>query len=378
MPDPAGSTHKDTVLAARRSGRDPRPALLRLLVARYISGRGHSAAERQRFSDLAIRLFDVVDLPTAKRAATELATAPELPYSLALHLARGPIAIAAPVLRLSSALDEVTLMALTDTTTPDHAAAMSARREVSPLLAKKLAAVLHASRGLAMPRRERSSAPALPEPDLPALDFPAADVPAPDLVTSDLAPLAPPVEAVPFHATPSGFRAASAMQRAILFDQLALLPPLPMGARLPRAGEALLEKMELAAMRHQPDLLASLLEKALGVSAETAVGIFSDDSGEALVVVGRALGIPFDTVARLIFVLNPSLGRSVTRVFALADLHERLSEMSAQHLLAAWRGGRRAPALRMEELPSMRSFGQKRRRSEAPASETGERNRRGG
>ncbi len=147
MPDPAGSIHKDTVLAARRNGRDPRPALLRLLVARYIAGRGHSAAERQRFADLAMRLFDVVDLPTAKRAATELATAPELPYALALHLARGPIAIAAPVLRLSPALDEVTLMALADTTSPDHAAAISARREVSPLLAKKLAAVLHEARG---------------------------------------------------------------------------------------------------------------------------------------------------------------------------------------------------------------------------------------
>jgi hypothetical protein len=84
-------------------------------------------------------------------------------------------------------------------------------------------------------------------------------------------------------------------------------------------------------------------------------------------------------MARLIFLLNPTLGRSVTRVFALADLHERLSEMSAQHLIAAWRGGaRRAPALRMEELPAMRSFGQKRRRSETPASETSERNRRGG
>lgn len=374
--------HKETVLAARRAGRDPRPALLRLLVARYIAGRGHSAAERQRFSDLAVRLFEVVDLPTAKRAATELATAPELPYALALHLARAPIAIAAPVLRLSPALDEVTLMALADTTSPDHAAAIASRREVSPLLAKKLAAVLHEARreglarteGLARaeasPRRAPSIAMALPEPGLPK----------PEVLPAESAPAAaPPVEVAPFHATPAGFSAATAMQRAALFDQLALLPPLPMSARLPRAGEALLEKLELAAMRHQPELLGSLLERALGVSAETAAGIFKDDSGEALVVAGRALGIPFDTVARLIFLLNPVLGRSVTRVFALADLHERLSEMSAQHLLAAWRGGpRRAPALRMEELPAMRSFGQKRRRSESMAGETSERSRRDG
>ena len=374
MSDPAGSLHKDTVLAARRNGRDPRPALLRLLVARYIAGRGHSAAERQRFADLAMRLFDVVDLPTAKRAATELATAPELPYALALHLARGPIAIAAPVLRLSPALDEVSLMALADTTSPDHAAAISARREVSPLLAKKLAAVLHEARGemrsLPQPRIEMA------EPPAPAEIVP--EVVAPSTVPAPPAP-APLVEAAPFHATPAGFRAATAMQRAILFDQIALLPPLPMSARLPRAGEATLGKLELAAMRHQPAVLGALLEKALGVSADAAAGILGDDSGEALVVTGRALGIPFDTMARLIFLINPTLGRSVTRVFALADLHERLSEMSAQHLIAAWRGGaRRAPALRMEELPAMRSFGQKRRRSETPANEANDRNRRGG
>jgi hypothetical protein len=374
MSDPAGSLHKDTVLAARRNGRDPRPALLRLLVARYIAGRGHSTAERQRFADLAMRLFEVVDLPTAKRAATELATAPELPYALALHLARGPITIAAPVLRLSPALDDVTLMALADTTSPDHAAAISARREVSPLLAKKLAAVLHEARGeirsVPQPRIKMAEPPAPAEivPEVVAKPLSTSPVPAPPSP-------APPVEAAPFHATPAGFRAATAMQRAILFDQIALLPPLPMSARLPRAGEATLEKLELAAMRHQPAVLGALLEKTLGVSADAAAGILGDDSGEALVVTGRALGIPFDTMARLIFLIHPTLGRSVTRVFALADLHERLGEMSAQHLIAAWRGG---PALRMEELPAMRSFGQKRRRSEAPTNEANDRNRRGG
>jgi hypothetical protein len=188
-----------------------------------------------------------------------------------------------------------------------------------------------------------------------------------------------PIEHAPFYATPAGFRQASAQQRAALFGQLALLPPLPMGVRPPRAGEALLEKLELAAMRHQPEALNALLERALGVPAEAAGAILADEGGEALVVAGRALGMPFDTLGRLIFLINPTLGRSVTRVFGLADLFERLSETSAQHLVAAWRGGaRRAPALRMEELPSMRSFGQKRRRSDAAANEAGERGRRGG
>lgn len=362
MPDPTGSIHKDAVLAARRAGGDPRPALLRLLVARYTARRGHSAAEQQRFAGLAIRLLGVVDPATARRVVSELSTAPELPYTLALHLARGPIALAAPVLRFSPVLDDVTLMALLDTTSPAHAAAMSARREVSSLLAKKLASVLHEARGTSSAGERPAGTDALP---------------------ADVAPGARTGAGLPFHATPAGFSAATARQRAELFDQLALLPALPMGARLPRAADAMVGKLELAAMRHQPDVLATLLAKMLGVQAETAAALLRDESGEALVVAGRALGMAFDSVGRLILLVHPALGRSVTRVFGLAELFEHLGEMSAQHLVAAWRGGpwnagaRRAQTARPEEMPSMRGFGQTRRRTDGALSETGERNRRG-
>lgn len=457
MRNPIGSIHRDAVLAARREGRDPRPALLRLLVARHLAAPMPSKIEQARFATLAIRLFDAVDLATARRAVAELATSGKTPLALALHLARGPIATAGPILRFSPALDEATLLSLAASSSPAHVAAISARREVSSRLAKSLASALHEARdnpakndrvndnrvedhpakdgpSLAVPTPGDAAivaapagapvpndpapailrdvpetvGPSMPQPsaappavevvaievsaaaasetpaleahalEAPAVEAPAAEAPAVESPAAE-AP-AEPATADPrtgwIPAAGDAFFVATAEQRGALFDRLGTFPPLPLGARIPPASVSMLDRLEQAALRHQPAVFATLLEKALGVDERIARSIVSDTDGEAVIVACRAIGMPFETVARVLFFLNPEIGQSVARVFGLAHLFEALPEASAQHLVATWRGtGRRAGARGEEAAPSMRSFAQPRRSGASTAGEQSERRR---
>jgi len=420
------SNPRELVENARRRGIDPRPGLLRLLVRRYLAAAEHSPAEQRRFATLVPRLVDAADRSTAIWAANALAGHAELPYEVAVHLARGPIEVAEPVLRHSPVLDDVSLLILAETMSPAHAAAIASRREVSPDLAKGIAAAMHEAleslaaesaaqaAASAPPAREENVAPSIAderdaEPDvfdepeyapeagdfvpekptyaaasgltpgddlaallarelsppiampaalLPEPAMPAAPVPA-DTTSEPPAPSQPPSLAA---LAPTNFLTAPSLARAAILDRLITLPPLPMAERIRPADAATIDRLEQAALRHQPAVFASELEQALAIAPETASAIVTDASGEALVVACRVLGVPFEVVSRILIFLNPAIGHSVAQVFALASLFEALPEASAQHLAAAWRTeAPRRHRVRSEDIPSMRSFGEPRR-----------------
>ncbi|MFK8252261.1 DUF2336 domain-containing protein [Ancylobacter terrae] len=334
-----------SIEAARRAGVDTRPLLLKSLVEHYVAQSRPDAPAQQRFTVLALRLFDAVDARTATSASALLAPHPATPYAVALHLAQAPIELAAPMLRQSPVLDEVTLMALAETSSAAHVAAIAARRDVPPTLAKRLAAATHDARSAS--RVEPAVVPPVPAPRLSL--------------------------------GPGDFLRASAAERALILDSLVALPPLPLSERAPRASHAALERLDQAAIRHQPESFRDGLQQALGVSEEIAGAIVADGSGEALIVACRALGMNFDAVSRILFFLNPAIGQSVTRVFGLADLFETLPDSSVHHLAAAWREGARRPAAgrKTEAPPSMRSFGGARRIAPGAAEEAGARRQRG-
>lgn len=345
MADDFLSDLRRSIAAARRAGADTRPLLLKSLVAHYVAQPRPDASAQERFTVLALRLFDSVDTGTAASASALLAPHPATPYAVALHLAQAPIELAAPMLRQSPVLDEVTLMALAETSSAAHVAAIAARRDVPPTLAKRLAAATHDAR--AAGRVD------------PAV---VAPIPAPRRLLG-----------------PGDFLRASAAERAMILDALVTLPPLPLSERTPRASHAVLERLDQAAIRHQPEAFRDGLQQALGLSEDIAGAIVADGSGEALIVTCRALGMNFDAVSRILFFLNPAIGQSVTRVFGLADLFETLPDSSVHHLVAAWRDGpRRIAANRTTETaPSMRSFAGARRVAPGAVDEGGARRQRG-
>lgn len=427
MPSTPGSGLKVLIEEARRRHEDTRPDMLRALVGLYVREPQHSPAEQTRFATLARRLIDSVEVPVAAKWVREIAPRADMPRELVLHLAQGPLALAGPVLRQSPVLTDEDLVAIARTASPDHFAAVSARREVSPALAKQLAQLIEqtgaAETGAApeptpaidtessAPDVASSPAPPVAEPTAePALarletalaamaalpaeapqDKPVDDAaPAPTIAatlpeapveapagteTEAEAPAADEANAAPAsEPTPPpvpDYFTASPEERAAMVVRLVTLPPLPLAERPAAASDNFTDTLLEAARGGEPGAIAALLEPALGISPENAARVVADGTGQAFAVAARALGLSFAVLSRVLFRLHPATGRSAAEMTRLAETFDMMPVTSAQHLVAGWRAGRRVPRERAEDAPSMRSYGAPRPAPHAP-SETAE------
>lgn len=330
-----GSSLKTFIEVARRSSPDTRPTLLRLLVDRVVEEGAGDATGAERLATLLPRLLAGVDTDAARAAAERLAARADLPASLVDDLARGPIAVAGPFLRLSPVLSETTLRDIAATGDAERLQAVSSRREVSPALAKHLASTVH---------HTREATPPPPPPVQP---------PMPDF----------------FEASPE--------DRAAMLHRLVTRPPLPLAERVGAPGEGFANNLLAASKRGDRDALVVLVERALAVSTETATRIVEDETGQALAVAARALGLTFALLSRILFRIQPEVGRSSHDMARLADLFDSLPLSSAQHMVAIWRGPRRQAVARpAEDAPSMRDFAVPRPQAHAEA-EPGEMRRKG-
>lgn len=351
MPSLSGTGPIDPHDTARRPYQDTRPAMLRLLVREFLRQPVLGEAAEARFITLAVRLIEGVDPTVAARHVREIATHPALPRALARHLAAGPLALAGPILRLSPVLDEKDLTELAEQAGPGHLAAMAARREVTPALAKRLAELTH--------RRSSEAAPDTPAESRVAAVTPAAAV---NEGPADL-------PAIPAEAAPPGpdFFLAGPEERASLIARLVTLPPLPLSERPAAPPSSFIDALLDAAKAKGTGDLAALMERALGVTPDNAARIIADDTGQSLAVVARALGLSFAILSRVLFRLHPVTGRSAGDMARLAEMFDELPLASAQHLVASWRGGRRPVRERAEDAPSMRSFNAPHAAQQVPA-----------
>jgi len=104
-------------------------------------------------------------------------------------------------------------------------------------------------------------------------------------------------------------------------------------SNIPGANSAL----EAAALQGRLDEFIRELERMLKVSRKHAQRIVNDLSGEPLVVAARALAMPIDILQRILLCVNPAIGHSVRRVYALTALYKDMSPASAWRLVAIWR-----------------------------------------
>jgi hypothetical protein len=91
-----------------------------------------------------------------------------------------------------------------------------------------------------------------------------------------------------------------------------------------------------------------------------------DTSGEPIVVVAVALGMPAAVLQRILLCLNPAVSRSVQRVYDLALLQEQIEPDMALRLVAIWQASRRAekksaPARPAVQPPQYRAGGRSER-----------------
>jgi hypothetical protein len=256
-----------------RRGVDMRPTLLRVLTDLYAQKLTHTEDEERHYSELALRLIESVDIPTRAAVAARLAR----------HLAPPPRVVE----RLARDLPEVA----------------AALRSPPPHQVSGPAAEAHDGYD-----RESYTASTVPE----VIGSRVAD---------ELNEL---------------FFAANANERRLILLNLDIVtsrPPARTGiARDPSIGR----RLEAAALTRKREEFAQELAHSLLISREQAHRIARDELGEPIVVAAKVLNIPRDLLYRILLFVNTSVGHSVERVHALAELHDEITTQAAGDLVAIW------------------------------------------
>src|SRR5437764_3483775 len=266
---------------ARRDGVDIRPTLLRVLTDLYVQKATHSSEEERHYTELALRLIDSVDLATRVTVAKKLGAYAGAPPAVARRLARDVIEVAEPILRHSRALTVADLDGIVRDFGAGHAAVIAERRKPAPAIATTAG-----------------------RPQLPAMTSAQAPPHDSGMGLADLF-----------------FAAEPAERRMLLMSLGSGESEKPQAVQPVETNRAL----EAAALGRDRAGFTKLLQSALGLSHEQAERIVADPSGEPLLIAAKALAMPSVALQRILMFIDPAIGESVQRVFALAGPSERVS-----------------------------------------------------
>lgn len=162
----------------------------------------------------------------------------------------------------------------------------------------------------------------------------------------------PPTASVPegglCHELTQLFFSASGEERRLILINLDVVAAPALQRRSPPA-EAVIRRLESAALQRNVFEFAQMLERGLNIDRELAIRIVHDSSGEGIVVAAKALGMKADVLQRILLFLNPAIGQSVKRVFELAQLYDDITWSAAEYMAAIWR--RKGDRLRPRHAP---------------------------
>jgi hypothetical protein len=122
-------------------------------------------------------------------------------------------------------------------------------------------------------------------------------------------------------------------ERRVILANLDPADPIPQ-RRTPSDSIA---RLEAAALARRPEEFAGELERVLGVSAATAQRMVEDKGGEPLLLAAKGLDMSSEVLVRILLFINPAIGESVARVFALAKLYLDVPRAAALQVLASLR-----------------------------------------
>jgi hypothetical protein len=314
---------------ARQDGVDVRPTLVRVLTDLYIQRRGHTLEEEHRYTELALWLLAGVDAPTRLAVAHKLADYDEAPCLVVRRLARDTYEVAEPILTRSSRLQSEDLLAIIKDFGPRHAAAIGRRNNPGQPEEASVAAPRVPPASAQEDAAALTKTPSVADADPHMSAVPVAEVSAP----AEAKPTAAAKSTVPLG---DYFLNAGSGERRLLLANLEDGTLTPAEQAFAADTEGALRELEAAALGRRPDDFIRDLERALRIVADKAERIVRDDTGEPLLVAMKALGMPSDTLLRVLLFLNPVIGHSVERVFDLVNLFDRLSTEAAHHLVQSW------------------------------------------
>ena len=276
---------------SRREGVDIKPTLLRVLTDLYVQKSVHTAEEETQFVELASRLIGQVDDATLHAVRNRLSTYPAAPARLMQQINARSLS-AAPA------------------TPPQRVDEPEGSYSIEPAWTPATAAA------------STAATPAVAQP----------------------APYIRPLSMQADHAAEISalFFTATASERVRILSNLAETPLKPANA-LPQArADHAIEALQMAAFVQDVANFTREVSDALFIPLDTAEQIVSDLSGEPLVCVAKALDMPAPVFQRILIMLDPVLGASVTYVHRNARLQDSISARAALIMLAAWRGTRLA------------------------------------
>jgi hypothetical protein len=128
--------------------------------------------------------------------------------------------------------------------------------------------------------------------------------------------------------------AASAERRRLLAN-LEHATPSQSGQAIVAKRPELVLRLEAAALDRRPDEFVRELVQ-IGIPGHRARKIVHDETGEPVVVLAKALAMPTDVLLRILLFLNPVIGHSVERVFALVKLYDQLNAPAALPIVSSW------------------------------------------
>jgi uncharacterized protein (DUF2336 family) len=274
---------------------DMRPTLLRVLTDLYVQKLTHTPDEERHYTELALRLLESVDVSARASVAARLSH----------HLSPPP-----------------RIIQLLAGDLPEVVAALKSKPKPRPAAAKATA-VVNPTADVAPNQINREHEPENEE---------RADVA--HSIDSDVATELNEL-----------FFAASAPERRLIMLNLNIVVSPPAGSRIaPDAAGG--RRLEAAALARKREDFVQQLARLLAISREQAQRIAGDRSGESIVVAAKALNIPREVLYRILLFVNTSVGHSVERVHALAELYDEMSAQAAEHFVAIWQalyqGGRAA------------------------------------
>lgn len=109
-----------------------------------------------------------------------------------------------------------------------------------------------------------------------------------------------------------------------------------------QAAQESIRRLEMAALNHNVDGFAQEIERTLGIARSMARRLIDDASGEPVLVLSMALGMPSDVLQRVLLCLNPAISHSVMRVYELSTLYEEIEPEAARRMTAIWQATHQA------------------------------------
>ncbi len=140
------------------------------------------------------------------------------------------------------------------------------------------------------------------------------------------------------------FFGANAAERRLILLSLPYAALPPADPPKPAAANEAIGQLETAALTHNTEIFAREVERALGISRKYARRLIEDESGEPMLVAGKALAMAEEVLQRILLCLHPVVSQSVQRIYELSALYGEMERDAALRLLALWRASQQPAA----------------------------------